>query len=190
MDGGGLEVARRRRAGETSPVTEGGERDSGVVFLGYIPKFHPRDKVRRAEAIQRLLDEKFPPDTPDTVALVSPSGGGVPGVQGEVVGAAEGGQEVPHLPAPLHRGAGGGHHHRGHALQGEEEGADTPVLQEEGVVLEVTSGTRKLPETDMFGYEWLAFLVFALAAALILAFVVWVVAEICQSRCTHGEAEN
>ena len=204
MDGGGLEVARRRRAGEASPVTEGGERDSGVVFLGYIPKFHPRDKVRRAEAIQRLLDEKFPPDTPDTVALVSPSGGGVPGVQGEVVGAAEGGQEVPHLPAPLHRGAGGdqlhqtvqgaggggGHHHRGHALQGEEEGADTPVLQEEGVVLEVTSGTRKLPETDMFGYEWLAFLVFALAAALILAFVVWVVAEICQSSCTHGEAEN
>ena len=63
-DGGGLEVARERRAGEASPVTEGGERDSGVVFLGYIPKFHPRNKARRAEAIQRLLDRKFPPDTP------------------------------------------------------------------------------------------------------------------------------
>ena len=128
MDGGGLEAVRGRRAEEAPPVTEGGERDSGVVFLGYIPKFHPRDKVRRAEAIQRLLDKKFPPDT--------------------------------------------------------------PVLQEEGAVLEVAGGTRKLPETNMLGYEWLGFLVFGLAAALILAFVVWAVAEICQSSCTHGEAEN
>ena len=139
MDGGGLEAVRGRRAEEAPrrsvteeaprrSVTEGGERDSGVVFLGYIPKFHPRDKVRRAEAIQRLLDKKFPPDT--------------------------------------------------------------PVLQEEGAVLEVAGGTRKLPETNMLGYEWLGFLVFGLAAALILAFVVWVVAEICQSSCTHGEAEN
>ena len=121
-------MVRGRRAEGAPPVTEGGERDSGVVFLGCIPKYHPRDKVRRAEAIQRLLDKKFPPDT--------------------------------------------------------------PVLQEEGAVLEVAGGTRKLPEINMFGYEWLAFLVFALAAALILAFVVWVVAEICQSSCTHGEAEN
>ena len=130
LDGGGLEVARGRRAGESSPVTEGGEWDSGVVFLGYIPKFHPRDKVRRAEAIQRLLDEKFPPDT--------------------------------------------------------------PVLREEGAVQEgpVNQGTREQPEINMLGYEWLAFLVFGLAAALILAFVVWVTAEICQSSCTHGEAEN
>ena len=121
-------MVRGRRAEEAPPVTEGGERDSGVVFLGYIPKFHPRDKVRRAEAIQRLLDKKFPPDT--------------------------------------------------------------PVLQEEEAVLEVAGGTRKLPETNMLGYEWLGFLVFGLAAALILAFVVWAVAEICQSSCTHGEAEN
>ena len=128
MDGGGLEVVRGRRAEEAPPVTEGGERDSGVVFLGYIPKFHPRDKVRRAEAIQRLLDKKFPPDT--------------------------------------------------------------PVLQEEEAVLEVAGGTRKQQETNMLGYEYLGFLVFGLAAALILAFVVWVVAEICQSSCTHGEAEN
>ena len=128
MDGGGLEAVRGRRAEEAPPVTEGGERDSGVVFLGYIPKFHPRDKVRRAEAIQRLLDKKFPPDT--------------------------------------------------------------PVLQEEEAVLEVAGGTRKQQETNMLGYEYLGFLVFGLAAALILAFVVWAVAEICQSRCTHGEAEN
>ena len=128
MDGGGLEVVRGRRAEEAPPVTEGGERDSGVVFLGYIPKFHPRDKVRRAEAIQRLLDKKFPPDT--------------------------------------------------------------PVLQEEEAVLEVAGGTRKQQETNMLGYEYLGFLVFGLAAALILAFVVWAVAEICQSSCTHGEAEN
>ena len=121
-------MARGRRAGEASPVAEGGERESGVVFLGYIPKFHPRDKVRRAEAIQRLLDEKFPPDT--------------------------------------------------------------PVLQEEGAVLEVAGGTRKQQGTNMLGYEYLGFLVFGLAAALILAFVVWAVAEICQSSCTHGEAEN
>ena len=128
MDGGGLEAVRGRRAEEAPPVTEGGERDTGVVFLGYIPKFHPRDKVRRAEAIQRLLDKKFPPDT--------------------------------------------------------------PVLQEEEAVLEVAGGTRKQQETNMLGYEYLGFLVFGLAAALILAFVVWAVAEICQSRCTHGEAEN
>ena len=128
MDGGGLEVVRGRRAEEAPPVTEGGERDSGVVFLGYIPKFHPRDKVRRAEAIQRLLDKKFPPDT--------------------------------------------------------------PVLQEEEAVLEVAGGTRKQQGTNMLGYEYLGFLVFGLAAALILAFVVWAVAEICQSSCTHGEAEN
>ncbi len=130
MDRGGLEAVRGRRAEEAPPVTEGGERDSGVVFLGYIPKFHPRDKVRRAEAIQRLLDEKFPPDT--------------------------------------------------------------PVLREEGAVQEgpVNQGTREQPEINMLGYEWLAFLVFGLAAALILAFVVWVTAEICQSSCTHGEAEN
>ena len=128
MDGGGLEVVRGRRAEEAPPVTEGGERDSGVVFLGYIPKFHPRDKVRRAEAIQRLLDKRFPPDT--------------------------------------------------------------PVLREEEAVLEVAGGTRKQPGTNMLGYEYLGFLVFGLAAALILAFVVWAVAEICQSRCTHGEAEN
>ena len=128
MDGGGLEAVRGRRAEEAPPVTEGGERDSGVVFLGYIPKFHPRDKVRRAEAIQRLLDKKFPPDT--------------------------------------------------------------PVLQEEEAVLEVAGGTRKQQGTNMLGYEYLGFLVFGLAAALILAFVVWAVAEICQSRCTHGEAEN
>ena len=128
MDGGGLEAVRGRRAEEAPPVTEGGERDSGVVFLGYIPKFHPRDKVRRAEAIQRLLDKRFPPDT--------------------------------------------------------------PVLREEEAVLEVAGGTRKQQGTNMLGYEYLGFLVFGLAAALILAFVVWAVAEICQSRCTHGEAEN
>ena len=128
MDGGGLEAVRGRRAEEAPPVTEGGERDSGVVFLGYIPKFHPRDKVRRAEAIQRLLDKRFPPDT--------------------------------------------------------------PVLREEEAVLEVAGGTRKQQRTNMLGYEYLGFLVFGLAAALILAFVVWAVAEICQSSCTHGEAEN
>ena len=128
MDGGGLEVVRGRRAEEAPPVTEGGEQDSGVVFLGYIPKFHPRDKVRRAEAIQRLLDKRFPPDT--------------------------------------------------------------PVLREEEAVLEVAGGTRKQQGTNMLGYEYLGFLVFGLAAALILAFVVWAVAEICQSSCTHGEAEN
>ena len=60
----------------------------------------------------------------------------------------------------------------------------------EGGEEEVAGGTRELPEINMLGYEWLAFLVFGLAAALILAFVVWVTAEICQSSCTHGEAEN
>ena len=128
MDGGGLEAVRGRRAEEAPPVTEGGERDSGVVFLGCIPKYHPRDKVKRAEAIQRLLDKRFPPDT--------------------------------------------------------------PVLREEEAVLEVAGGTRKQQGTNMLGYEYLGFLVFGLAAALILAFVVWAVAEICQSSCTHGEAEN
>ena len=128
MDGGGLEVVRGRRAEGAPPVTEGGERDSGVVFLGRIPKYHPRDKVKRAEAIQRLLDKRFPPDT--------------------------------------------------------------PVLREEEAVLEVAGGTRKQQGTNMLGYEYLGFLVFGLAAALILAFVVWAVAEICQSSCTHGEAEN
>ena len=128
MDGGELEVVRGRRAEGAPPVTEGGEQDSGVIFLGHIPKYHPRDKVKRAEAIQRLLDKRFPPDT--------------------------------------------------------------PVLREEEAVLEVASGTRKQQETNMLGYEYLGFLVFGLAAALILAFVVWAVAEICQSRCTHGEAEN
>ena len=128
MDGGGLELVRGRRAEGAPPVTEGGEQDSGVIFLGRIPKYHPRDKVKRAEAIQRLLDKRFPPDT--------------------------------------------------------------PVLREEEAALEVASGTRKQQETNMLGYEYLGFLVFGLAAALIMAFVVWAVAEICQSRCTHGEAEN
>ena len=121
-------MVRGRRAEGAPPVAEGGERDSGVVFLGYIPKYHPRDKVKRAEAIQRLLDKRFPPDT--------------------------------------------------------------PVLREEEAVLEVAGGTRKQQGTNMLGYEYLGFLVFGLAAALILAFVVWAVAEICQSSCTHGEAEN
>ena len=121
-------MVRGRRAEGAPPVTEGGERDSGVVFLGCIPKYHPRDKVKRAEAIQRLLDKRFPPDT--------------------------------------------------------------PVLREEEAVLEVAGGTRKQQGTNMLGYEYLGFLVFGLAAALILAFVVWAVAEICQSSCTHGEAEN
>ena len=121
-------MVRGRRGEEAPPVAEGGVQDSGVIFLGFIPKFHPKHKARRAEAIQRLLDRKFPPDT--------------------------------------------------------------PTLQEEEVVLRVASKTRILPEANMLGYEWLGFLVFGLTAALILAFVVWVVAEICQSSCTHGEAEN
>ena len=99
-----------------------------MIFLGFIPKFHPKHKAERAEAIQRLLDQRFPPDT--------------------------------------------------------------PALPGEGAALRVTSETRKQPEVNMLGYEWLGFLVFGLAAALTLAFVVWVVAEICQSSCTHGEAEN
>ena len=99
-----------------------------MVFLGYIPKLHPKYKARRAEAIQRLLDRKFSPDT--------------------------------------------------------------STLQEEDVTLRVGCKTRTLPEAEMLGYQWLAFLVFGLAAALVLAFVVWVVAEICQSSCTHGEAES
>ena len=127
-NGGGLEAVRERGGEEAPPAVEGGAQDSGVIFLGFIPKFHPKHKARRAEAIQRLLDRRFPPDT--------------------------------------------------------------PTLEGEGAALSVTSETRKLPEVNMLGYEWLGFLVFGLAAALILAFVVWVVAEICQSSCTHGEAEN
>ncbi len=100
-----------------------------MVFLGYIPKLHPKYKARRAEAIQRLLDRKFSPDT-------------------------------------------------------------STLQEEEDVTLRVGRKTRTLPEAEMLGYQWLAFLVFGLAAALVLAFVVWVVAEICQSSCTHGEAES
>ena len=121
-------MVRGRRAEGAPPVTEGGEQDSGVIFLGRIPKYHPRDKVKRAEAIQQLLDKRFPPDS--------------------------------------------------------------PVLREEETALEAARWTRKQQETNMLGYEYLGFLDFGLAAALIMAFVVWAVAEICQSRCTHGEAEN
>ena len=121
-------MVRGRRGEGAPPVTEGEVQDSGVIFLGFIPKFHPKHKTKRAEAIQRLLDQRFPPDT--------------------------------------------------------------PALLGEGAALSVTSEARKLPEVNMLGYEWLGFLVFGLAAALTLAFVVWVVAEICQSSCTHGEAEN
>ena len=45
-DGGGLEVVRGRGARRAPPVTEDGVQDTGVIHLGYIPKFHPKHKAK------------------------------------------------------------------------------------------------------------------------------------------------